>query len=108
MKIKRARRFGFLQIRALMALALFGGAICLAKFSLAPPRATKSEPERNELDHLNRYMPVPGGDADDLNRMEEEWNNRLTYPTGLFNPAWVRSAMVQDSAIRSAIPAGLP
>ena len=53
-------------------------------------------------------MPVPGGTADDLNRLEEEWNNRLTYPTGVFNPDWVRSAAIQDAAMRRAIPAGLP
>src|SRR5947209_10678135 len=108
MKIKRARGFRFLQIRALVALALFAAAICLAKFSLTPTPATKSAPERNELDRSGRYMPVLGGGADDLNRMEEEWNNRLTYPTGLFDPTWVRSAAVQDSAMRRAIPAGLP
>src|ERR1700736_5998797 len=56
-------------------------------------------------------MPVPGGkrgEASDLNRMEEEWNNRLTYPTGLFNPAWVRLAALQHNAIPSQIPLGIP
>src|SRR3982074_1364927 len=105
---KKPGRSGFLQIRALVAVALFGVAICLAKFSFAPPRAANDERERGEVDRLGRYMPVPGGTADDLNRLEEEWNNRLTYPTGIFNPAWVRSAAVQDSAITSAIPAGVP
>jgi hypothetical protein len=108
MKIKRAGRSGFRQIRALVAVVLFGGAICLAKFSFAPPQATNGEHERGEVDRSGRYMPVPGGAADDLNRMEEEWNNRLTYPTGIFNPAWVRQAAVQDSAVSRAIPAGVP
>src|SRR6202011_5219903 len=56
-------------------------------------------------------MPVPGGkrgEASDLSRMEEEWNNRLTYPTGLFNPAWLRAAAAQDSLLQRAIPAGIP
>src|SRR6202011_2276725 len=105
---KKPGRAGFLQIRALVAVALFGVAICLAKFSFAPPRAANDQRERDEVDRLGRYMPVPGGTADDLNRMEEEWNNRLTYPTGTFNPTWLRVAALQDSAITRAIPAGVP
>src|SRR5438477_4378136 len=108
MKIKRADLSGFLQIRALVAVALFGVAICLAKFSFAPPQTTNGKPERGDVDRSGRYMPVPGGTADDLNRMEEEWNNRLTYPTGLFNPAWIRQAAVEDSLINRAIPSGVP
>src|SRR6266850_4729886 len=108
MKTKPAGQRGFLQIRALVAIALFGAAICLAKFSFAPPQTANGEREHEEMDRLGRYMPVPGGDADDLNRMEEEWNNRLTYPTGIFSPAWVRLAAAQDAAITTAIPAGVP
>src|SRR5947208_1122344 len=98
MKIKRADRFGFLQIRALVALLLFGAAICLAKFSIAPPRVNNGERERGDVSRP-RYMPVAGerGEASDLSRIEEEWNNRLTYPTGVFNPAWLQAAAVQDS-----------
>lgn len=55
-----------------------------------------------------RTMPVPGGEADDLLRMEEAWNHRLTYPTGLFNPAWLRLAARADALIPSAIPGGVP
>ena len=48
-------------------------------------------------------MPVRGGEPDDLNRMEEEWNNRLTYPTGIFNPAWLRLAHQRlDAAVLAA------
>src|SRR3989440_2835179 len=108
MKIKHSGRSGFLQIRALVAVALFGVAICLAKFSFAPPQITNGKYERGEVDRSGRYMPVLGGTADDLNRMEEEWNNRLTYPTGFFNPAWVRQAAVEDSLINRAIPSGIP
>src|SRR4029077_21221291 len=42
------------------------------------------------------------------NRMEEEWNNRITYPTGVFDPAWIRQAVAQDSLIQRAIPGGVP
>jgi hypothetical protein len=67
------------------------------------------ERERGDVDRP-RYMPVAGerGEAEGLNRMEEEWNNRLTYPTGVFDPAWVRQAAAQDRLIRRAIPGGVP
>src|SRR6184192_3420568 len=107
MKINRAGRFGFLQIRALVALLLFGAAICLAKFSIAPSRAINGARERGDVDRP-RYMPVQGERGEELNRMEEEWNNRLTYPTGIFNPAWVRQAAAQDAQIARSIPLGLP
>src|SRR5437773_7137509 len=107
MKIKLAGRFGFLQIRALVAILLLCAAIGLAKFSLAPLPTGNGERERADVDR-SPYMPVPDGDADDLNRMEEEWNNRLTYPTGIFNPAWMRLAAVQDTLVQRAVPAGIP
>ena len=53
-----------------------------------------------------RYMPVPGGDPDDLDRIEAEWNNRLTYPTGVFDPAWVRQAAAADARIARSVPFG--
>ena len=111
MKNLRTGRLGFLQIRVLTALVLFGAAICLAKLSFGPLQIIKSERERGDVDRP-RYMPVPGrgerGDAEELSRMEEEWNNRITYPTGIFNPAWLQAAAVQDSLIQRAPPAGIP
>jgi hypothetical protein len=110
MKKTSAGRSGFLQIRALAALLMFGAAICLAKFSFAPPQLASTERARGEVDRP-RYMPVPGGERGetlDLNRMDEEWNNRLTYPTGVFDPAWLRRAADVDSLIASAIPKGVP
>jgi hypothetical protein len=52
-------------------------------------------------------MPVPGGEMDELDDMEVDWHNRLTYPTGRFDPAWVRQAATQDAQIARAMPAGL-
>ncbi len=52
-------------------------------------------------------MPVPEGKADDLDRMEQEWNNRLTYPTGRFNPRWLRLAAAQHNRLARAIPFGI-
>ncbi|HEX8076872.1 MAG TPA: hypothetical protein VF511_03580, partial [Chthoniobacterales bacterium] len=53
------------------------------------------------------YMPVAGEKGEDLERMETDWFHRLTYPTGRFDPAWLRAAAVQDTAIERAVPAGI-
>src|SRR5436190_4632282 len=59
-----------------------------------------------------RYMPAPGQrpdtEAADLGRLEQFWNDRLTYPTGRFNPAWVRAAAAQHERLRAGVPAGVP
>ena len=74
----------------------------------ACPDGSNCREERGETDRLERDMPVPGGQADDLDRMEIDWHNRLTYPTGLFDPAWVRSAAAANAGIPQSVPAGLP
>jgi len=43
------------------------------------------QPRLEKRTKLKKSTCCPGGEADDLARMEEEWNNRLTYPTGRFN-----------------------
>ena len=53
-------------------------------------------------------MPEPGGKADDFDQMERDWHNRLTYPTGVFNPAWLRLAATQDALVPRAVPLGIP
>src|SRR5689334_208334 len=51
------------------------------------------------------YMPVPGSaEGEQLGAMDTYWNDRLTYPTGHFNPAWLRAAKRQDSRIASRRP----
>jgi hypothetical protein len=62
---------------------------------------------RSDHERAERDMPVPGERFDDLDRMELEWNNRLTYPTGKFDSAWVRAAALQDSKILRQVPFGL-
>ena len=55
-------------------------------------------------------MPVPGAgshsEADGLAQLEQYWHNRLTYPTGRFDPAWVRAAAAQHAGMTSGVPAG--
>ncbi|HZT61309.1 MAG TPA: hypothetical protein VFA21_22065 [Pyrinomonadaceae bacterium] len=49
----------------------------------------------------------PAGERDEaLLEQEEFWAARLTYPTGRFDPAWVREALKQDEAVERAVPAG--
>ena len=38
--------------------------------------------------------------------MEGFWTDRLTYPTGRFDPAWLRRAVEQDAGIERGVPAG--
>jgi hypothetical protein len=56
---------------------------------------------------LPLYMALPGGDVgEQLSQMDGYWNDRVTYPTGNFNPAWLRHAAEQADKIPSGIPAG--
>jgi hypothetical protein len=45
-------------------------------------------------------------DAERIIDAETYWNHRVTYPTGKFNPAWLRSAAKQDKAVHRGLPKG--
>src|SRR4051812_28485245 len=49
-----------------------------------------------------RSMPQPGEQGEDLDGPSGYWSTRLTYPTGRFNPDWVRRAVAQDARIKRA------
>jgi len=52
-----------------------------------------------------RYVATPGGErGEQFAAMDSYWNDRLTYPTGRFNPAWLRRAVRQDARIVSRVP----
>src|SRR5882724_7648144 len=100
---RRLSEDGFVNLRALLGLFLGFTGVALAIFAgkdAAVPRA--SDPER--------YMPVPGSgshsEADGLAQLEQYWHDRLTFPTGRFDPAWVRAAAVQHAQMTSGVPAG--
>ena len=103
MRKHRVAESGSFNPRIVAAFLLCAGGAALAFFSLLPPKQDNG----TTAEQRDRYMPVPGGEADDLNRLEEEWNNRLTYPTGIFNPLWVRLAAAQDALIPRGIPLGV-
>jgi hypothetical protein len=54
------------------------------------------QPEAAERDE-------PGEDAGTLQTF---WNDRLTYPSGHYNPAWLRRAAHQDDRVGRNVPAG--
>jgi hypothetical protein len=94
---------GFFNLRALLGLTLLLSGVALAILAGkdgAPPRPSERE----------RYMPVPGGnsgnEAASLQEMEQYWRDRLTFPTGRFDPAWVRAAAAQHSRMAVGVPAG--
>jgi hypothetical protein len=105
MKKNSCIRSGFFDLRALVALLFcFSGAL-LALFAsgvFSGKNAERPEP----------YMPVPGGrietEAADLGRLERFWNDRLTYPTGRFDPRWLRAAAAQNARLSQGVPAGVP
>src|SRR5438105_2690193 len=86
---------GFFRPRVFAGFVFFAAGICLATFSF-----------NKRLTPQQRYMPVPGGEPDDLNRLEAQWNDRLTYPTGRFDPAWVRQAAAADNLVARNVPFG--
>ena len=99
----RVGQHGFINLRALLGLTLGLSGVALAIFAGKDGALQRpSEPER--------YMPVPGGDsreeAANLGRLEQYWHDRLTFPTGRFNPAWVRAAAAQHARMATGVPAG--
>ena len=104
---------GFFNLRALIGFTLCFAGVALALFAHFSP----------VTDHLGLsgaakasrplpYMPAPGGrpeaEAADLARLERFWNDRLTYPTGRFDPGWLRAAAVQHARLPIGVPAGAP
>src|SRR6266446_4025374 len=116
MKKKRTSTSRLFNPRGLLAFALCSAGVLLATFGftgvprqlVSCPDGSTCEEGRSDTEQPQRYMPVPGGEVDDLDRMEAEWNNRLTYPTGIFDPEWLRLAAAADALIPRGIPAGVP
>ncbi len=135
MKKKSATKSAFFTLRSLLGLFLCCVSVILALFAFGGTSHLISDQElsRNSNGLLSRvlatfahpsgarvvvagsnsqplkYMPLGDGEgteAGDLDRLEQYWNDRVTYPTGEFNPEWVRQAVKQDERIARAVPAG--
>jgi hypothetical protein len=98
-----SREGGFFNLRAMLGLTL-----CLFGITLAILAGRDGALRR--VSQPERYMPVPGGSSGDeargLAELEQYWWDRLTYPTGRFDPAWVRAAAAQHARMASGVPAG--
>src|SRR5437762_1472001 len=94
---------GFFNIRTLLGLTLCFSGLALASIA-GRDHAVRS------VSKPDRYMPVPGADSRDeatrLAELEQYWQDRLTFPTGRFDPAWVRTAAAQHARMASGVPAG--
>ena len=100
--------FAFLRVLFALSLVLTGCLLAMFSVGGGPSLFGPAQTARPDRDRDSRpkYMPTRGEKGEDLSRMEEEWNNRLTYPTGHFNPAWLRQAAAQDAKISRNIPLG--
>jgi len=99
----RRGQSGFINLRTLLGLTLGLSGVALAILAGKDGALRRhSGPER--------YMPVPGsdtrGEASGLAELEQYWHNRLTFPTGRFDPAWLRAAAAQHARMATGVPAG--
>jgi hypothetical protein len=116
MKKHSSAQAAFFNFRVLLGVTLSFLAIALAIFAardsmLRSPQGPNQSSVSSEVpDERLHYMPVPGRntreEAAGLAQLEQFWFDRLTFPTGRFNPAWVRKAAAQHSRMRKGKPFG--
>jgi photosystem II stability/assembly factor-like uncharacterized protein len=87
----------------LLWAALAAGAVIVGR---QPAGAPASGPGSGEP----RYAAVPNAESGDeaagLAEMAAYWHDRLTYPTGRYDPAWLQAAAAQDRGVARGVPAG--
>jgi hypothetical protein len=105
MKKNSYNRSAFLNLRVLVGLLFCVSGALLALFASGVFSG-------RDFRERERYMPVPGetpgSEAAELGRLQRFWNDRLTYPTGRFDPRWLRAAAVQHARLPMGVPAGMP
>jgi hypothetical protein len=113
MSVRRAALASVLMLAAVSVLAtvLWRGSEPVAAQSRRPrpvrrnnitaPDADKAVTSGEQTTPLNREI-----DGDRLLQQEGFWMQRMTYPTGRFNAAWVREAAIQDAQISRGVPNG--
>ncbi len=94
--------------RTIVELLIFGTA-----FLLALVAGTGHWPGGGGSDSQSppRLVAVPGvggveAEGEEFDARDAYWNDRVTYPTGHYNPAWLRTAARQDARISRGVPAG--
>ena len=113
MKKNSFPKSGLFNLRALIGFMLCFVGVALALFAHFSPLADNvSNPGATNALRPLPYMPAPGArpetEAADLGRLERFWNDRLTYPTGRFDPRWLRAAALEHARLPMGIPAGVP
>ena len=110
-KRSKSSRSAFFLARLTGALAfcLLGTFLTVFAFRQLPSQQAGEEREASEPQR-ERDMPTqgesPGSEARDLAKLEQFWSDRLTYPTGKFDPAWIRKAAGQHKLMESRVPVG--
>ena len=83
------------------------GALGALLLLLSVPFALRHSTSASNATGPQRYTAIPGEEgAENLDAFEAYWNDRVTYPTGRFNPGWVRKAAAQDAKIQRRVPGG--
>jgi hypothetical protein len=113
MKKQSSARAAFFNVRVLLGITLGFLGVALAIFAgkdgiLRSPKAPSLTAVA--ADQPSRYMPVPGRNRREepagLAQLEQFWFDRLTFPTGRFNPAWVRAAAREHRRMPRGVPFG--
>ena len=116
MKKKSTSHSAFFNLRVLLGFTLSFFAVALAIFA-GWGGALRSPDRRAGLAFRRRVptsplvtCPYPAvmhrRRLAGLARLEQYWNDRLTFPTGRFNPAWVRAAAREHARMPSGVPFG--
>jgi hypothetical protein len=113
MKKHSSARAAFFNVRVLLGITLGCLGLSLAIFAAKEGmlRSPKT-PSGSTLAAAQpaRDLPVPSGDkreeAASLGQLEQFWFDRLTFPTGHFNPAWVRAAAREHARMPKGMPFG--
>ena len=81
--------------------------LALAVFAFQLPAERDGRSREPAARHSDAREKTRKRKASDLGRLEQYWSDRVTYPTGNFDPTWVRQAADQDALVSRSVPAGL-
>lgn len=113
MKKHPSARTAFFNVRVLLGVTLGFLGVALAIFAGKDAMLHVPKPSTDTdvaASQTPRYLPVPGHnkreEAAGLAQLEQYWFDRLTFPTGRFNPAWVRAAAREHKRMPKGTPFG--